>query len=167
MATTSKTPTETRPAVVCFLIAKSGREEGRGGPMVLLQRRHKPDWQRGRLNGVGGRCVGGESPIEAAKREFEAATGIEFGDGWRDFADMSVVSDGAVGNVFFFVKAIDSPAQVKPTASPAPVFWFTLKDLDKVECVPDLRWLLPLALDDRGLYASVDDDPYGNKRGPA
>src|ERR1700732_2872515 len=44
------------------------------GSSVLLVEKQKPDWQRGLLNGVGGKVEDGELPDAAMRRElFEAA----------------------------------------------------------------------------------------------
>ena len=43
---------------------------------VLLIRKLKPLWQRGKLNGVGGKILPTESPLEAIRREFSEETGV-------------------------------------------------------------------------------------------
>jgi 8-oxo-dGTP pyrophosphatase MutT (NUDIX family) len=48
---------------------------------VLLIRKAKPEWQRGRLNGIGGKCEDKkdgfmESPLETTVREFYEETGL-------------------------------------------------------------------------------------------
>lgn len=44
---------------------------------VVLIKKNKPKWQKGLLNGVGGKIEVGESPIEAMQREFKEETGID------------------------------------------------------------------------------------------
>lgn len=43
---------------------------------VVLIRKNKPDFQRGRLNGVGGKVENGETGLEAMVREFAEETGV-------------------------------------------------------------------------------------------
>ncbi len=43
---------------------------------VVLIHKNKPDWQKGCLNGVGGKIEDGETPIAAMVREFEEETGL-------------------------------------------------------------------------------------------
>lgn len=56
---------------------------------VALIRKQKPDWQRGRLNGIGGRVEYDERPIDAMTREFAEETGVITANrDWRCFVDM-------------------------------------------------------------------------------
>ncbi len=47
------------------------------GDRVLLINKTKPEWQRGKLNGLGGTVESGEAPILAMVREFREESGIE------------------------------------------------------------------------------------------
>jgi 8-oxo-dGTP diphosphatase len=56
--------------------------------MVVLIRKTHPDWQAGKLNGVGGLVELGESPIEAMIREFKEETGVITNrEDWYNFAN--------------------------------------------------------------------------------
>ena len=43
---------------------------------VWLIRKNRPDWQRGKLNGIGGHIEDGETMLEAMRREFKEETGL-------------------------------------------------------------------------------------------
>src|ERR1700690_3869942 len=43
---------------------------------VLLIRKARPDWQRGKLNGIGGKIEVGEVPSQAMEREFREESGL-------------------------------------------------------------------------------------------
>lgn len=45
---------------------------------VLLLEKTKPEWQKGFLNGVGGKIENGETPINAMSREFAEETGVDY-----------------------------------------------------------------------------------------
>lgn len=62
--------------VLTFLFDKKGE-------YVVLMRRNKPDWQSGKLNGVGGAVLDGETIKMAAYREFDEA-GYDLLDGDED-----------------------------------------------------------------------------------
>ncbi len=50
------------------------------GERVALIRKLKPEWQRGWLNGIGGKVEPGESPLSAMVREFEEEAGARIED---------------------------------------------------------------------------------------
>jgi 8-oxo-dGTP pyrophosphatase MutT (NUDIX family) len=57
---------------------------------VALIRKNKPEWQAGRLNGIGGKIEEGERPIDAMVREFAEEAGYATSpESWRNFAEMS------------------------------------------------------------------------------
>lgn len=52
---------------------------------VVLIRKTKPDWQAGKLNGVGGKVEKGETALEAMRREFLEECGVKK-ENWIPFA---------------------------------------------------------------------------------
>lgn len=50
---------------------------------VVLIHKERPDWQRGKWNGVGGHINEGELPYSAMVREFKEETGVLISNGWR------------------------------------------------------------------------------------
>lgn len=58
----------------------------RANDQVLLIRKNRPDWQAGKLNGIGGHMEGGDggSTRAAMRREFAEETGVDtLLDDWR------------------------------------------------------------------------------------
>jgi 8-oxo-dGTP diphosphatase len=55
---------------------------------VVLIRKVKPEWQRDKLNGVGGKIEGDETPTEAMVREWREETG-EDRDHWEQFLSLN------------------------------------------------------------------------------
>jgi 8-oxo-dGTP diphosphatase len=44
---------------------------------ILLIRKNRPEWQYGKLNGIGGKMEEGETPRDAMVREFREETGLK------------------------------------------------------------------------------------------
>ncbi len=128
------------------------------GREVLVIRKQRPEWQRGKLNGIGGHIEPTDaSPVHAMVREFEEETGCRTHPSeWTHFATLEGNdSDPARRHtesgafvVFFFrmdlpielVHLITSPTdeRVEWTSLHAATMWQT-------PVVPNLRWLIPLA----------------------
>jgi 8-oxo-dGTP diphosphatase len=108
---------------------------------VALIRKKRPEWQAGKLNGIGGHIEEGEAPSQAMRREFKEEAGAE--TEWRHFCTMAT----ATWEVYWFV-AFDNVAIQSLTDE--PVEWYDVDDLntrDEFDTIPNLKWLIPLALD--------------------
>lgn len=79
---------------------------GKTHNFVLLQRKAKPDWQKGRYNGVGGKIEDGETPEQAMTREGveEVGQALE----WEKKATMFVNE-----HTVYVFKAIVEPKTMK------------------------------------------------------
>jgi len=130
--------------VVGFLFRPTG--------WVLLLEKARPEWQRGKLNGLGGKIEPGETPLEAMVREFSEESGAVVTD-WRRFATLHCRE----ARVHFFVSHEDVAIAQPPNADER-AGWY---DVDTVcsgtRVIPNLRWLLRLAQDPDGVFAAVTD----------
>jgi 8-oxo-dGTP diphosphatase len=110
------------------------------GEEVALILKAKPEWQKGKLNGIGGKIEAGELPIAAMVREFEEETGYKTDQiQWWPFATLA----GADWTVHFFttqgpVYELRSTTEERVTVVP----W---KHVDSTVAIPNLTWLLPMA----------------------
>jgi 8-oxo-dGTP diphosphatase len=111
---------------------------------VVLIRKNKPAWQAGRLNGVGGKIEpsdGGSSQFAMA-REFHEETGrFTYRSEWERFATIagpwgSVACFRSFGPVEGVRSMEEEKIEVHRLSEPG------LYD----ECIPNLSWLIPLAL---------------------
>lgn len=107
---------------------------------VVLMRKARPEWQRGRLNGVGGRIEEGETPKRAMEREAHEETGV-MGVRWEHFATIR----GESWCVFVF-RAFDEQADEANNIDDEPVICADPLALPS-DVIPNLRWLVPLAMD--------------------
>jgi 8-oxo-dGTP diphosphatase len=119
---------------------------------VALIEKQKPEWQKGFLNGVGGKIEEGETPAEAMKREFLEETGGQV-DSWREFAYMNHSGN----EVHFFVAKSESITIRSLTIE--KVGWYNVDDIMAWEhnIIPNLFWLIPLALDKDEVFVKIED----------
>jgi 8-oxo-dGTP pyrophosphatase MutT (NUDIX family) len=123
------------------------------GEQVLLIRKSKPDWQKGKLNAIGGKVEVGE-PIEVAmRREFIEEAGVHIRD-WRLFCTLEFRG----GLVHFFEATWDKTMPEPRTMESEPVMWkntciFTWPGDEAF--IQNLRWLIPMAKDKDRVTARV------------
>lgn len=131
---------------------------------VVLVRKNRPDWQAGRLNGVGGKVEGilaggpevlWETPYEAMRREFREETGVDL-DGWEHYA---TVTDAERDTVIHFFRLFADTATVSActttTDEAIEIHWIP-RVLDGSQAIlPNLTWLLPLALYTHDTYEPI------------
>ncbi len=124
--------------VVGFLFSKDRTK-------VALIKKVKPAWQAGRLNGVGGKAKVGEPERLAMRREFREETGADVYQ-WGKFFVLNVPN---VCCVHFF-KACGDFGLV--TTTDEEVVWVPVHEVQtprdgEPEVLPNLKWLIPMALD--------------------
>lgn len=124
---------------------------------VLLMRKNRPDWQSGRINGIGGHIEPGESPWNAMKREFREEAGLTV-DHWDRFAIVS----GEWGNVHFF-RASGNPWNARSMTDELVDVW-PMRALPLDELIPNLKFLLPLAAHQKDVYRIVQFEEISKGR---
>lgn len=117
---------------------------------VCLIRKNKPEWQRGLLNGIGGLIEADEEAHEAMIREFAEETGVTHHE-WSPFATLE--NEEVLVHFYkaFSTKVIEkvySPTEEKVKIVPVEL-------LDIQPTIPNLQWLIPMALDDKTIHAQV------------
>ena len=121
-----------------------------GGDEVALIRKSKPAWQKGLLNGVGGKIEEDELPISAMIREFEEEAGA-YVLNWRNFAVMTL-KDG--GQIYFYESREEVEIESKTEEE---VSWYPVAHLRQYGVLQNLNWLVPLALDKGEVTAEIKD----------
>jgi 8-oxo-dGTP diphosphatase len=121
------------------------------GEHVALIQKQRPDWQRGRLNGIGGHVEPGETPAEAMNREFLEETGANVTT-WEPFCTLR----GPTWRVEWFK---DVGSRELQDMTDEHVSWVAVDDVlsGRAKVIPNVRWLLLLALDKDNVKAVVDD----------
>lgn len=121
------------------------------GSFIALVRKNQPKWQEGKLNGIGGKIEEGETPLQAMTREFKEEAGLEITD-WKPFCILKGNDDSYVQNVtqfevHFFSCFDDQVFDVKTMEKEDVRFYTTDNVLTLNEHVPNLKWLIPMALE--------------------
>lgn len=115
------------------------------GQRVALIRKIRPDWQKGKLNAIGGKIEKNETPLKAMIREFKEEAGVEITD-WREFCFYDGGDSFGYG-VHFFSALTENIFKVK-TMEDEKVETFWVDDLVGYEMkIYNLNWLIPMALD--------------------
>ena len=140
--------------------------------LVLLIRKNRPSWQKGKLNGVGGKVEAGETPTAAMDREFKEETGCALSniDGgawepmlrlwWDHNLDVTAPRKGCV-HFFRAFAPLDRMRACTPGVTDEIVELHRIRDLSRpgpgIECVlPNLQWLVPLMAHRHDEYAVFD-----------
>lgn len=117
------------------------------GTKVLLIRKKRPEWQCGRLNGIGGHIEPGETPKQAIVREFREEAGVHIED-WRNFLTLS----GNDWKVYFYecwLEELPGPFPSFKSMTDENIEWWDTKDIvfpRTDNAMPNLSWILPMAL---------------------
>ena len=110
---------------------------------VVLIEKINPEWQRGLLNGVGGKIEKNETPHMAMSREFKEETGVNTSpEEWKVF---SVIDGPSKYKVYFLYTLSDNLINVK-TVEKEKVGIYEVSDLPP-HTMYNLKWLIPMSLD--------------------
>lgn len=116
---------------------------------VALIQKNRPLWQQGKLNAIGGKIETNEEPLDAMRREFKEETGQHVED-WRLFLTLV----GLTWKVHFFTAFGD---YTLTTTTDETVFSIKVADITAYNIIPNLSWIIPMALDKDNLYAEVKE----------
>lgn len=136
-------------------------------PRVVLMRKVKPDWQAGKLNGVGGKIEAGETPEVAMAREFKEETGVTTSPlEWEAYAKMTFPKAEVI-----FLRSFDPTVEHATTQTvwseevganiTEPVEHRLVRGIDEIaddRIMPNLRWAIPLAYHTEGGRGLVSVD---------
>ncbi|MBD2781418.1 NUDIX domain-containing protein [Xenorhabdus szentirmaii] len=111
---------------------------------VSLISKLQPAWQKGQLNGIGGKIEMGENPQQAMAREFAEEAGIETNhEDWKLF---TVLTRPGVYQVNFLYLFDDRVYSVKSLEEEQVNIYETHSLPETV--INNLRWLIPMAMDE-------------------
>ena len=113
---------------------------------VALIRKNKPQWQAGKWNGIGGHVGPGETPGSAMVREFHEETGALV-MGWQRFVQLQDARRAWCVD-FYRARSVNLD-KLRSTTDEVVQCWYTrYATHPRMDILPNLRWLIPLAADD-------------------
>jgi 8-oxo-dGTP diphosphatase len=118
---------------------------------VTLIRKNRPAWQKGKLNGLGGKIEPGETPLQAMQREFLEEAGVSIQD-WHEAVTLRGDPSPAdpKGWQGHFFRAFAPPALRLQDLHPQTDEQIEIHPVHPLpkDTIPNLHWLIPLLLDD-------------------
>lgn len=110
---------------------------------VLLMQKERPDWQKGRVNGIGGKIESGEESISSIVREVFEETGLQTKkEEWIYIGEIK--SDTYAVDVYTLIyKGEFNDAS---STTDEEVNWFEVNKIPE-NAIHNLCWLVPLAID--------------------
>ena len=119
-----------------------------GSKKVALIEKDRPDWQKGKLNGIGGKIDYDQdsTPLVAMQREFKEETGVSILS-WTHFATMEFKNDmlGGHARIYCF-KTFTNRVYDCQTMESEKVILVPVDEVQSRLTVANLSLLIPLAL---------------------
>ena len=110
---------------------------------VLLIHKQRPDWQKGKINGVGGKIEPGEESLACIVREVLEETGLRTQEKeWVYLGEINSV--GAY--IDMYALAHRGELHEALTTTDEEIGWFEVANLPE-NVLNNVHWLIPLALD--------------------
>ena len=125
---------------------------------VVLMRKKRPEWQKGHLNGVGGKIEDNESPIDAMCREFEEETGVEsYTKDWNLCFELV----GYDFKLFVFKTVDDKMFEEVKTTTDEEIIRNSVDGLCDRKIMYNLHWMIPM-IRDKSVTFPIKLDYKGN-----
>lgn len=124
------------PSTLGFVFSKDLKQ-------VLLIRKQHPEWQAGKINGLGGKTEAGETPEECVSREVREESDLQIpATSWHKVTKLV----WNVWRVEVFATIYEGSFRDAVTLTDEEVEWFDVDQLP-AQVISNLRWLIPLAID--------------------
>jgi len=124
---------------------------------VCLIHKLRPEWQCGKLNGVGGSLNIMERSLPAMRREFREETGVDIEESrWRIFGVLDTLRPGEA-RIWLYTTDL-KPGEWPEMCEDEEVIMLPLAhlhDLDPADIHDNLSWMIPMALAESSVFAEI------------
>ena len=121
---------------------------------VVLIEKNRPEWQRGKLNGVGGKVEDLEIPPEAMVREFEEEASLKTNqDDWEEMGRL----EGDFGKLHVY-KSVGSLAGIKTNTDEIINIIPVNQIHSATNIVNNLKYIIPYLLHGEGYFVSYYEE---------
>jgi 8-oxo-dGTP diphosphatase len=110
---------------------------------VLLVHKTRPDWQKGKLNGIGGKYEGGETAEECIARETLEEADLKIPK--KKWVYVGTIHQ-SIGNVGILTAVYEGSMRDAVTNTDEKVEWYPVDKLPR-NVLTNIHWLVPLCLD--------------------
>lgn len=110
---------------------------------IVLIRKNRPEWQKGKYNGIGGKVEDNEWPIKAMRREFYEETGLTVDD-WIPLCELS--KDDYIVHMYYSTVHYAHTAISKTDEIVVYQSVERLLAYEKGMFIEGLEWMIPLAI---------------------
>lgn len=110
---------------------------------VLLVHKIDPEWQRGKLNGIGGKNKENETDMNCIIREVEEETSLKTQK--KDWIFLGKMH-GTNWTMSLFTIVFESKPELAKQAGKEKIEWFSVSELPS-NIIPNLKWQIPLAIE--------------------
>ena len=110
---------------------------------VLLIHKLHPEWQKGKINGIGGKFEDNESNQECIAREVAEETGLTISpDLWNKVAELH----SSIFDVDVMTAVYEGSENDAKSIEIEQIEWFSVNNLPK-NIISNLSWLIPICID--------------------
>jgi 8-oxo-dGTP diphosphatase len=111
---------------------------------VLLIHKSRPESQKGRVNGLGGKIEKNETPLQCIVREVKEESNLQTDP--TQWIALGSILDKNVWHAYVFAYVYTNVQTDAKSMEDQPVEWFPVDNLPK-NSMNNLAWLIPFALD--------------------
>lgn len=118
---------------------------------VLLIEKKRPEWQLGKLNGIGGGINEHENEFDAMSREFQEEAGLLiYPQDWKQF---HILKDELVEVYFFYYIGVNAEIHSCKSRTDEELKIIDVYNLHYENTIPNLKWLIPMCLDEQHIFS--------------